>query len=288
MPSQASSPITWTAGRATPLLKWASRMPALNTTGGGAGGPCRPVRKGTSERHPMAGSTGGEHERHGPMKLTIVAATGGIGRELLDQAIAAGHDVTAVVRNPAALPDGPARTVRADLSAADPAALQSAVAGADAVLSGLGARPRADAGIAERGTRAIVEAMTAAGARRLIVVSAAPVGTVASPARPRPPRSDPGDGIVMRTLLTPLVKRLFRDRYADLARMEDVILASRLDWTIVRPPRLTDGPASGRYRTAFGRNVRGGLRIARADVASFMLAAVGEPDTIGQIVGLAG
>jgi putative NADH-flavin reductase len=222
------------------------------------------------------------------MKLTIVAATGGIGRELLDQAIAAGHDVTAVVRNPAALPDGPARTVRADLSAADPAALQSAVAGADAVLSGLGARPRADAGIAERGTRAIVEAMTAAGARRLIVVSAAPVGTVASPARPRPPRSDPGDGIVMRTLLTPLVKRLFRDRYADLARMEDVILASRLDWTIVRPPRLTNGPASGRYRTAFGRNVRGGLRIARADVASFMLAAVGEPDTIGQIVGLAG
>jgi uncharacterized protein YbjT (DUF2867 family) len=70
--------------------------------------------------------------------------------------------------------------------------------------------------------------------------------------------------------------------------MEDVILASRLDWTIVRPPRLTNGPASGRYRTAFGRNVRGGLRIARADVASFMLVAVGEPDTIGQIVGLAG
>jgi uncharacterized protein YbjT (DUF2867 family) len=222
-----------------------------------------------------------------PMKLTIVAATGGIGRQILTQAIAAEHDVTAVVRNPASLPAHPARTVRIDLAAADPAAMQSAVAGADAVLSGLGARSRAEAGVAERGTRAIVEAMTATGARRLIVVSAAPIGTVPSPGRPHPPRRDPGDGIVMRTLLTPLVRLAFREHYADLARMEDVVRASGLDWTILRPPRLTNRPASARYRTAFGRNVPGGLRIARADVASFMLAAVARPDTVGQIVGLA-
>src|SRR5687767_2399602 len=105
------------------------------------------------------------------MKLTIFAATGGIGLHLLDQSLAAGPDE-----------------------------LVPAVAGADAVLSGLGPRSRADSGIASRGTRAIVQAMRATGVRRVVVVSAAPVGTVASPGRPHPPRHDPGDGLVTRHL----------------------------------------------------------------------------------------
>ena len=80
------------------------------------------------------------------MKLTIFAVTGGIGRQLLGQAIAAGHDVTAVARNPQSL--AAARVVAADLASIDPAALQPAVAGADAVLSALGPRGKADAGVA--------------------------------------------------------------------------------------------------------------------------------------------
>ena len=114
------------------------------------------------------------------MKLTIFAATGGIGRQLLEQAVAAGHDVTAVARNPQNLPATPARVVTADLAAADAAALQSAVEGADAVLSALGARTKADAGVAAQGTKAITEAMRASGVRRVIVVSAAPIGTIMS------------------------------------------------------------------------------------------------------------
>ena len=78
------------------------------------------------------------------MKLTMVAATGGVGRELLEQAIAAGHDVTAVVRNPAKL-SRQVQSVTADLSRPDPAVLESAVVGADAVLSGLGPHSNADA-----------------------------------------------------------------------------------------------------------------------------------------------
>ena len=74
------------------------------------------------------------------MKLTIFAVTGGIGRQLLEQAIAAGHDVTAVARNPQNLSPAPARAVAADLASTDPAALHPAVAGADAVLSALGPR----------------------------------------------------------------------------------------------------------------------------------------------------
>jgi len=87
------------------------------------------------------------------MKLTIFAATGGIGRQALEQAVAAGHDVTVVVRHPKKL-SIQVRTVTADLATPDVAALESAVAGADAVLSGLGPRSNSEAGIAWRGTRA--------------------------------------------------------------------------------------------------------------------------------------
>ena len=220
------------------------------------------------------------------MKLTIFAATGGVGRHALDQALAAGHDVTAVVRRPGAL-SGQVRTVTADLAAADSAVLESAVAGADAVLSGLGPRSRADAGIASRGTRAIVEAMRATGVRRIVVVSAAPIATVPSPGRPNPPRHDPGDGFVMRNLLSPLTKAALRAHYADLALMEDVLRDSGLDWTVLRPPRLTDKPPTGAYRTAYGRNLRRGLLVARADVADLMLRVLGQPETIGQAIGVA-
>jgi putative NADH-flavin reductase len=120
------------------------------------------------------------------MKLTIVAATGGVGAELLEQAVAAGHDITAVVRNPSKL-SRRVRTVTADLAAPDPAALESAIAGADAVLSGLGPHSNADAGIASRGTPPIIAAMKATGVRRIVAVSAAPVRTVPrSPAPTRP------------------------------------------------------------------------------------------------------
>ena len=192
------------------------------------------------------------------MKLTIFAATGGIGRQLLDQAIAAGHDVTAVVRNLVNLPSG-IRIVTADLATANRATLESAVRGADAVLSGLGPRALTKVGIAAEGTRAIVEAMKTADARRIVVVSAAPIGTVPSPNRPNPPKHDPGDGFFMRHLGAPFARTVMRERYADLALMEDILSYSGLDWTIVRPPRLTNGPLTRRYRTAFGQICGEGL-----------------------------
>jgi len=224
------------------------------------------------------------------MKLTIFAATGGIGRQILEQAVDAGHDVTAVVRHPQKLPDelsSQIRVVSADLAAPDPAMLTSAVQGADGVLSGLGPRSKAETGIAARGTQAILAAMKAAGARRIVVVSAAPIGTVPSPGRPNPPKHDPGDGFIMQHLLNPLVKTALRQNYADLARMEDILRDSDLDWTAVRPPRLTDKPLTGTYRTAHGQNLRRGLVISRADVAHYMLRAVGQPETIKQTIGVA-
>jgi len=145
----------------------------------------------------------------------------------------------------------------------------------------------ADAGVAAHGTRAIVRAMQATGVRRILVVSAAPISTVPSPGRPNPPRRDPGEGFIMRNLLTPFISVVLRQRYADLALMEDLLRDSELDWTVVRPPRLTNGPLTGTYRMAFGQNLRRGALISRADVAHAMLAALEQPATIRQAIGMA-
>ena len=72
--------------------------------------------------------------------------------------------------------------------------------------------------------------------------------------------------------------------YADLAEMEDLLRDGDLDWTAVRPPKLTSKPFTGRYRTAAGQNVRGGWSVPRADVAHLMLAVLGRPETIGQVM----
>lgn len=226
------------------------------------------------------------------MKLTIIAATGGVGRQLLAQALDAGHDVTAVARNPAKLPPDvlasrAARVVIADLAAPDLQVLESAVAATDAVLSALGPHNNADAGIAAPGTTAIITAMQNAGIRRIVAISASPVATTPSPGHPNPPRHDPGDGFIMRHVGMPIAKTLFGKVYDDLARMEDILRDSGLDWTLLRPPQLTGKPLTGRYRIAVGRNVRGGRSVPRADVAHYMLAVLDQPDTIGQVIGIA-
>ena len=158
---------------------------------------------------------------------------------------------------------------------------------ADAVLSGLGPRSNADAGVAAQGTRVIVAAMQATHVRRIVVVSAAPVGTVPSPGRPRPPRHDPGDGFFMRHLFSHVAGTLFGKVYTDLAQMEDVLRDSDLDWTSVRPPRLTSKPVTGRYRTALGQNIRRGLFVSRADVAHYMLSILDQAETFRRTVGVA-
>ncbi len=209
------------------------------------------------------------------MKLTVFGATGGVGKEIVRQALAAGHEVTAVVRDPARLSvTGAGLTVfRSDL--AGPEGVRKAVAGRDAVLSGLGARGRKDAGITTRLTRTVLGAMEAEGVRRLVVVSAAPVG----PSADRQPFVDRLVGRLVSAALKPV--------YVDLAAMEGELSHSAADWTSVRPPRLLDGRLTGKYRTVVGGTPRSGRTLARADVAHAMLAVLADPATVRQGVGVA-
>ncbi len=91
----------------------------------------------------------------------------------------------------------------------------------------------------------------------------------------------------MRHLLAPLTKAALRKPYDDLALMEDVLRDSGLDWTVIRPPRLTDKPLTGTCRTRSRQNLRRGLTISRANVAHLILRVLGQPETIKQAIGIA-
>ncbi|MFF3210359.1 NAD(P)-dependent oxidoreductase [Streptomyces sp. NPDC002886] len=215
------------------------------------------------------------------MKLTVFGATGGIGHEVVRQALEAGHEVTAVVRDPARL-DVPAHdrlrvAVVRDLSDEDE--LVRVLEGREAVVSALGPVSNKQARltpIAGPALRSIVSAMDRAGVSRLSAVSAAPLG----------PES-PEDGALTRVLVYPLLRRALRDVYADLTVMEAVLAASRTQWTVIRPPRLLDRPYTGTYRRAVDANVPGGKVIARADVADALLTTLSDPSTSGHAIGVA-
>src|SRR5262249_28622334 len=166
-------------------------------------------------------------------------------------------------------------------------AWNAGAAGPGAWLPARGPQNTPDAGTATPGTAAIITAMRAAGVQRIVAISAAPVATTPSPGRPNPPRHDPGDGFIMRQVGVRIAKALFGKVYDDLAAMEDLLRDSGLNRTILRPPQLTGKPLTGHYRTAVGRNVRGGRSIPRADVAHYMLAVLGRPETVGQVIGIA-
>jgi uncharacterized protein YbjT (DUF2867 family) len=196
------------------------------------------------------------------MNITVFGATGGTGRHVVEQALDAGHQVTAVVRDPARLPVPPRAgltvfTARLD----DRAAVLRAVTDADAVVDALGVHGSGPTTFRADTARLVTAAMRDAGVRRLVVVSAVGAHTT-------------GDSLPIRLLVKPVLGWFLRHHFADMLAMEEVVRASGLDWTIVLPPRLTDRPATGRIRRRIGANVRGSYTMTRADLATAVLQAV--------------
>jgi putative NADH-flavin reductase len=210
------------------------------------------------------------------MKLTIFGATGTTGTTITAQALAAGHDVTAVVRDPSRLtiPDHPRlRVVTADVM--DPPSISQAVEDADAVISALGPRGTGPTTVIRDSVHSIIAAMDKTGSRRFVEVSGSIV-------------ADEGESLYMRYLVKPLARRTFlRHVCADMRAGENEIRGSDLDWTIVRPPSLNDKQATGSYRTAIDQNLPHGFSVSRADLAAYMLALVDDPASVHRHVAIA-
>ena len=206
------------------------------------------------------------------MKLVVLGATGGTGLELVRQAIEHGHSVTAFVRSPDRLGASRDRITVKQGDLLNPAALEQVIQGHDAVLSGFGPRvpvSRADAHLLQQFAVALTSAMVHAGVRRVVVESVAFLFR---------------DSIVPPAYL--LGRLLFPRTVADASAMERVFAESDLDWTMVRPPELTDKPYTGKYRVREGHLPRFGFKISRADVADFMIQVVENRSSIRRVVGI--
>lgn len=190
------------------------------------------------------------------MKLIVFGATGGTGREVMQQALARGHEVTVFLRNPAKLgfTHPQLRVVTGDVF--DAAAVAAALPGHDAVLSALGTKPWKQTTACSEGAANIIGGMKTHGLRRLIVVSTVGAG-----------ESYPWAGWFARNLFYRFV---IPRAFADKSEMEHRVRASDLDWVIVRPVLLLNGPPQGSVRAASDGSVgRGSIR--RSDVAAFCL-----------------
>lgn len=199
------------------------------------------------------------------VKIIVVGGNRGTGAQVVHQAARAGHEVACLSRRGApSLPAG-VRNLRGD--ALDPQVVAGAVAAADAVVVTVGGMSGSDRH-RTRVTESVIAAMRDAGVRRLVVQSSLGVGDSMSlmPAAAR---------LFARTLLAGAL--------ADHADQEAAVAASGLDWTVIRPGGLTDGPASGDYiaqETSEGRQIKG--RVSRADVASHIVGILADAATFGR------
>lgn len=200
------------------------------------------------------------------MKLTIFGASSASGKLLIEKALQAGHIVTAFVRDAAKLGMAHENLTVVVGDALNPAQVEEAVKGSEAVLSVLGPKGKPLVMAAES-TRYIVTAMQKHGIQRLVVVSVAGVAV---------PQDKRGFNLVS-ALLKVLLKDVFSDREQQLSVLE----ASSLDWVAVRVPRLTNDPPTGKTRAFFG-NPSPSQKLTRADLADFLLAQLTETQWLRQ------
>ncbi len=206
------------------------------------------------------------------MKFVVLGATGATGLEIVKQGIQRGHTVTAFVRSPERLSQFRDQIAIKQGNLLDSGELERAVHGNDAVISAFGPRvpiSKADAHLLEQFASALVSGMQRAKVSRVVIESVA---------------------FLFRNAIMPpayLLGRLFFPGViADASAMERIVGKSKLDWTLVRPPQLTDKPYTGRYRIRESRLPVFGFKISRSDVADYMLKAVENHAASRKVVGI--
>jgi putative NADH-flavin reductase len=216
------------------------------------------VALGVKGVHSKAGAPVPAADQHS-MRVLIVGATGGTGRQLVSQALDRGHHVTALARNPAALQIEHPRLHVVRGNVLEPASVEEAMRGQDAVISALGhKRFFGPTRILSEGTRTLLRAMETQGVSRFVCETALGIGSSAGRM-----------GLSYTLFVIPAILPFY---FWDKTRQEQLIAASRVDWIIVRPGGLTNGASRGTYRHGAGiGSFLWTVRISRADVADFML-----------------
>jgi putative NADH-flavin reductase len=200
------------------------------------------------------------------VKLFVIGATGRTGREIVQQALARGHDVTAFVRSPESIASTNERLTVLTGNIMDENQLFGAIQDHDAIISALGPRePFKPSSILRDSALATTRAMRRAGVKRLVVLSAA--------------AHFPG-------VPNRIVSFILRNHMRDSLAMEEIVQGSGLDWTIARPPRLTQREDST-YRSRENAAPKMGFAVSRKAVAAFMLDVIEQQKHFQKIVGIA-
>ena len=202
------------------------------------------------------------------MNIVVIGSTGRTGRLVLEEGIRRRHAMTAFTRRPDALADiaGLGMVVHGDGRNLED--IRRAVRGQDAVISIVAPEGRGPTTVVSDVARAELTAMGEAGVRRIVTVSVSAI----EGRRP--------------WILINLVRWILRKPYADFARMEQLVAASALDWTIVRPPYLSNGPTTGRVRIEAGRKdlAHGPYHISRGDLAATLLDLAEDSNHLGEVL----
>ena len=202
------------------------------------------------------------------MNIVVIGSTGRTGRLLLEEGIRRRHAMTAFTRRPDALADiaGLGMVIRGDGRNLED--IRRAVRGQDAVISIVAPEGRGPTTVVSDVARAELTAMREAGVRRIVTVSVSAI----EGRRP--------------WILINLVRWILRKPYADFARMEQLVASSGLDWTIVRPPYLSNGPTTGRVRREAGRKdlAHGPYHISRGDLAATLLDLAEDSNRLGEVL----
>jgi putative NADH-flavin reductase len=208
--------------------------------------------------------------------ILVIGANGGIGRQAVEIALAAGHHVTAVLRRPDSLPLSHPNLVKVQGDIMHPETFERHLEFHNAVISALGVKggllSDKPTTLYSQGNANLIKLMKKKGMERAYFISASAIEI--SPVMP----------FFARFLAKNVLQKLLRHMYADQREMEKLVKASGLEWTIIRPPQLTNKPMTGHYRIAINSFLKNSLKISRADVAHFMVNNINNKATYRGII----
>lgn len=210
------------------------------------------------------------------MRLVVLGAAGGTGRQVVAQALAAGHEVTAVARNADALAGfrSTCTVVTADVERID--TLPAAIEGADAVVFAVGSPNRSTTVVYSDGIRNVLDTMRDTGVKRIVTISSSRIDL---------PKQAP---FVRRMMVRFVIEKIFRNTYLEMLRMEDELRHSDMTWTMIRSSKLCDGAATGKYRTSAEGFLLNERPLRRADLADYLVKHIDDADIQRAVVTISG
>ncbi|MBT1700123.1 SDR family oxidoreductase [Fulvivirgaceae bacterium PWU4] len=206
------------------------------------------------------------NQQNSRCSIVVIGANGGTGLQLVKMALQRNHDVTAIVRNPARLKMHHPNLTIVQGDILQPETYRVSLVNKNVVISAIGTRSTAATTLYSRGSENILKSMQDTGVTRAFFISASGLEV------------NPSFNFLMRMATKHLLQRILRNMYDDLERMEAIVKRSDLDWTIMRPPRLTNAEVTGRYRFSVNRYLDHGMVISRADLSHFILENIYNSD----------